>query len=249
MEKSDINPRIQQLYSLLQPHAADAQALLDRWDREPPVDAAAVKSLAPDEFASLVKGLSELPVGEVAALLDAAIAADKEGVAAPDLKRTTSVVSKVEEQVGSAVKDIEAFAKRKVALPAPLPSELEQAIKGEVARLERDIAAARARMLTKHDLEMLRKAKVPKKTIAAIQRDAPTQDQIDELTTQLEELRELLAASADGARLAEQLEPLEAFTASARELLAPLLDPMVVQQLHDYAQPVLEPDKPRRRRS
>jgi hypothetical protein len=248
MEKSDINPRIQQLYSLLQPHAADAQALLNRWDREVPLDAAAVKSLAPDDFASLVKDLSELPVGEVAGLLDAAIAADKEGASAPDLKRTMSVVSKVEEQVGSAVKDIEAFAKRKVTLPAPLPSELEEAIKGEVARLERDIAAAGARMLTRHDLEMLRKAKVPKKTIAAIQRDAPTQDQIDELATQLEELRELLAASADGARLAVQLEPLETFTTSASELLGPLLDPMVVQQLHDFAQPVLEPDKRRPRR-
>jgi hypothetical protein len=248
MEKSDINPRIQQLYSLLQPYAADAHALLDRWDQDAPLEPSAVKSVAPDEFASLVRSLSELPVGEVAGLLDAAIAADKEGEAAPDVKRAASVVSKVEKQVGSAVEDIEAFAKQDVTLPAPLPSELQEAVKAEVARLERDIAIARARMVTKHDLQILRNAKVPRDTIAAIQRDAPTQDQIDELTKQLEELRQLLAASAHGARLAEQLEPLEAFTTSARELLGPLLDPMVVQQLHDFAQPVLQPDKRRPRR-
>jgi hypothetical protein len=248
MEQSDINPRIQQLYSLLQPYAADAHALVDRWDQDAPLEPSAVKSVAPDEFASLVRGFSELPVGEVAALLDAAIAADKEGEAAPDVKRAAGVVSKVEKQVASAVEDIEAFAKHDVTFPAPLTSEVQEAVKAEVARLERDIAAARARMVTKHDLQVLRKAKVPRDTIAAIQRDAPTQNQIDELTKQLEELRQLLAASADGARLAEQLEPLEAFTTSARELLGPLLDPMVVQQLHDFAQPILQPDKRRPRR-
>lgn len=242
MEKSDTDARIQQLYSLLQPHAAGAQALLDRWDRNNPLEASAVETVAPDEFVSLVNRLSELPVREVADLLEAAIAADRGDEAAPDLKRTTDVLSKLDAQVRSAVEEIQAFAKRDVRLPAPLPSDLHEALKAEEARLERDIAAARARMLTEHDLQILRKAKVPRDTVAAIRRDAPTQDQIDQLTTRLEELRGLLADSADGARLAEQLEPLEAFTRAARGLLGPILDPMVVQELHDLAQPILEPD-------
>ena len=242
MEKSDTDARIQQLYSLLQPHAAGAQALLDRWDRNNPLEASAVETVAPDEFVSLVNRLSELPVREVADLLEAAIAADRGDEAAPDLKRTTDVLSKLDAQVRSAVEAIQAFAKRDVRLPTPLPSDLHEALKAEEARLERDIAAARPRVLTEHDLQILRKAKVPRDTVAAIRRDAPTQDQIDQLTTQLEELRGLLAASADGARLAEQLEPFEAFTRGARGLLGPILDPMLVQQLHDLAQPILEPD-------
>ena len=242
MDESEYYRRIQQLYALLQPHAAGAQALLDRWEREDPLDASGLGTAAPDEFVALLNSVSELPVGEVAALLEAVIAADKGDEAALDPGHMTDVLSKLDAQIQSASEDIQGFAKRRVPLPAPLSSELEQALRTEEARLERDLAAARARMLTERDMRLLREANVPGDTIAAIVRDAPAEAEIDQLATQLEELRQLLAASVDGARLAEQLDPLEALTSAARGLLAPILDPRMVARLEDLAQPLLEPD-------
>jgi hypothetical protein len=244
---SDANRRIRQLYSLLQPHAAAAQALLERLDRDNPFGALARETEAPDEFVSLARRFAELPVGEVAALLDAAIAADKGDEDALDLERMRDVLARLNEQVQSVGEGTREFAEARVPLPAPLPADLQKALKTEEARLERDLAAVRARMIKEHDLRILRNANVPPDTIAAIVRDAPKQEDIDQLTGQLEDLRRLLAVSADAAGLAERLQRLESLASAARELLGPILDPIVMQELRDFAQPIFESDDQRPR--
>ena len=178
MDTADINPRIEQLYLLLQPYAAPARALLDRWDRDNPFEALAAETAAPDEFVSLMQRISELPIGEIVAVLDAAIAADKGNGDLPDPDRTTEVTSKLEAQARSLGESIDAFAKARVPLPAPLPSEIQRVVRAEEARLERDLAAARARMITEDDLRILRDANAPSDRIAAIVRDAPSQEHI-----------------------------------------------------------------------
>lgn len=246
MNETDIDPRIQELHSLLEPYAARAQALLDRWDQDDPLDALALEVTAPEELVSLATRVSELPVGEVAELLDAAIAAQKGGErGALDLQRATEVLSKLDAQIHSASEEIQGFAREPTGLPVPLPSELRQALKREQVRLERDLAVARARMLTKHDLEILRRAELPRDRIAAIVRDAPMQDDVEQLATQLAELRRLLASSADGAQLAERLDSLDVLANTALDLLGPILDPMFVEQLNKLAKPLAEPDDPR----
>jgi hypothetical protein len=240
MDETDTNQRTDQLYSLLAPYAASAQALLDRWARDDPLDALALEEAAPEQLVSLARRLSELPISEVAELLDEAVAAEKEGEAARDLKLSPDALSTLDAQVRSASEEIQAFAREPVPLPAPLSSELRQALKAEEVRLERALATARARMVTKHDLKILRRAEVPRDTIAAIVRDAPTQDDVDQLAAQLGELRRLLASSADGAQLAEQLDSLDVLAGTALELLGPLLDPRFVAQLNELAEPVIE---------
>lgn len=241
--------RSRQLYSFLRPYAATLQALLERLDHENPFKALAEEDQAPKEFASVAWSVSKLPAGEIAALLDKAIAADKSGEKdSLDLQHMQETFAKLEEQIRSLGKDIQSFAKKRVRVPAPLPPDLQDALRVEEARLERNITALRARMIKEHDLRILRKAKVPADTIAAIVRDAPKQKDVDHLTGQLEKIRRLLTDSAAAAKLAERQSSLHAFTTAARESLHPILDPLVMHQLSEFAKPVLKHDNPRRRR-
>jgi hypothetical protein len=246
---SDSVTRSRQLYSLLQPYAAILQALLERLDHENPFKALAEEDQAPKEFVSLARSVSELPAGEIAALLDKVIAADKSGEKnSLDLRHMQETFAKLEKQIRSVGKDIQSFAKKKVRIPAPLPPDLQEALRLEAARLERDITALRARMIKEHDLRILREAKVPADTIAAIVRDAPKQKDVDKLTGQLEKIRRLLRGSAVAAKLAERRNSLHAFTSAARESLHPVLDPLVMQQLSEFAQPILEHHNRRQRK-
>jgi hypothetical protein len=95
-------------------------------------------------------------------------------------------------------------------------------------------------MIKEHDLRLLRGAKIPADIIAAIVRDAPKQKDIDELTRQLEKIRRLLRDSAVAAKLGERRDSLHAFTSGARQSLRPLLDPLVMNQLIEFTQPILE---------
>ncbi|MBZ5625231.1 MAG: hypothetical protein LAQ69_41995 [Acidobacteriia bacterium] len=246
---SDSVTRSRQLYSLLQPYAARFQALLERLDYENPFKALAEEDQAPKEFASLARSVSELPAGEIAALLDKVIAADKSGEKnSLDLQHIQETLAKLEEQIRSVGKVTQSFAKKRVRVPAPLSPDLQGALRVEAARLERDITAVRARMIKEHDLRILREAKVPADTIAAIVRDAPKQKDVDNLTGQLEKIRRLLTDSAVAAKLAERRNSLDAFTSAARESLHPILDPRVMHQLSEFAQPIFKSDNRSRRR-
>src|SRR5947209_14193628 len=110
MDTSDINPRVEQLYMMLQPYAANALALLDLWDRDNPFGALAAEAVAPDEFISLMQRVAELSVSELVTLLDEVIAADKGDGDLPDPNRMRDVISKVEAQVLSLGENINAFA-------------------------------------------------------------------------------------------------------------------------------------------
>lgn len=246
---ADSVTRSRQLYSSLQPYAARLQALLERLDHENPFKALAEEDQTPKEFASLARSVSELPAGEIAALLDKAIAADKSGEKnSLDLQYIQETLAKLEKQIRSLAKDIQSFAKKGVRIPAPLPQDLQEALRAEAARLERDITAARARMLKEHDLRILREGKVPADIVAAIVRDAPKQKDIDELTRQLEKIRALLRDSAVAAKFGERRNSLHAFTSGARESLRPLLDPLVMNQLIEFARPILEQHNRRQRK-
>ncbi len=246
---SDSVTRSRQLYSLLQPYAARLQALLERLDHENPFKALAEEDQAPKEFVSLALGLSELPAGEIAALLDQVIAADKSGEKnSLDLQHMQETLAKLEKQIRSLGKNIQSFAKKGVRIPASLPPDLQGALRMEAARLERDITAVRARMIKEHDLRILREAKIPADTIAAIVRDAPKQKDVDNLTGRLEKIRRLLRDSAVAAKLAERQNSLHAFTSGAGESLRPILDPLVMNQLIEFARPILEHHNRRQRK-
>jgi hypothetical protein len=247
---SDSDTRSRQLYSLLQPYAASLQALLERLDHENPFRALAGEDQAPKEFVSLARSVSALPAGEIAALLDKVIAADKSGEKnSLDLEHMQETFATLEKQIRSLGKDIQSFAKKKgVRFPASLPPDLREALRVEAARLEREIIAVRARMIKKHDLQILHEAKVPADTIAAIVRDAPKQKDVDKLTEQLEKVRSLLTDSATAAKLDERLNSLHALTSAARESLRPILDPLVMNQLIEFAQPILEHHNRRHRK-
>jgi hypothetical protein len=246
---SDSVTRSRQLQSLLQPYAATLQSLLERLDHENPFKALAEEDQAPKEFASLARSVSELPIGEIAALLGRVIAAGKSGKKnSLDLQHMQKTLATLEKPIRSLGKDIQSFAKKRVRVPAPLPPDLQQALRVEAARLERDITSVRARMIKEHDLRILREAKIPADTIAAIVRDAPKQKDLDTLTGRLENVRRLLTDSAAAAKLAEQQHSLDAFTSAARESLHPILDPLVMHQLTEFAQPIFKHDNPRRRR-
>jgi hypothetical protein len=176
-----------------------------------------------------------------AALLDKVIAANKSGAKnSLDLRHLQETFAKLEKQVRSLGKDMQSFAKKGVRVPAPLPPDLQEALREEAARLERDITAVRTRMIKEHDLRILREAKVPADTIAAIVRDNPKQKDVDTLKGRLEKIRRLLTDSAAAAKLAERQSSLYAFTSAARELLNPILDPLVMHQLSEFAQPILK---------
>ena len=246
---SDSVRRSRQLHSLLQPYAATLQALLERLDHENPFKVLAEEDQAPKEFASLARSVSELPAGEIAALLGKVIAAGKSGKKnSLDLQHMQKTLTTLEKQIRSLGKDIQSFAKKGVRIPAPLPPDLQGALRVEASRLEQDITSVRARMIKENDLRILREAKVPADTIAAIVRDAPKQKDVDTLTGQLENVRRLLTDSAAAAKLAEQQHLLDAFTSAARESLHPILDPLVMHQLTEFAQPIFKHDNPRRRR-
>ena len=226
---------------MLQPYAARLQALMERLDHENPFKALAEEGQAPKEFVSLALSVSELPAGEIAALLDKVIAADKSGEKnSLDLQHMQETFSKLEKQIHSLGKDIQSFAKKKVRVPAPLPPDLQVALRNEAARLERDITAVGARVIKGHDLQVLREAKVPADTIAAIVRDNPKQKDVDTLTERLKKIRRLLTESAAAAKLGERQSSLYGFTSAARELLNPILDPLVMHQLSEFAQPILK---------
>jgi hypothetical protein len=238
---SDAVTRSRQLYSLLQPHAGSLQALCERLNRENPLTAMAEEAHAPKELVSLARSVSELPAGEMADLLEKVIAADKSGDKnSLDLQQMKKTLAGLEERIRSLGKEIQSFAKKKVRVPAQLPPELEGALSAEAARLERDITRARARMIKEHDLRLLRSAKVPADTIAAIVRDAPKQKDVDMLTDQLEKVRRLILDSAAAAPLAARRDSLHAFTSAARESLHPILDPLVMRQLSEFAQPIFK---------
>jgi hypothetical protein len=246
---SDSVTRSRQLYSLLQPYAAILQALLERLDHENPFKALAEEEQVPEEFASLAQSVSELPAGEIAALLDKVIAADKSGEKnSLDLEYMRETLVKLEKQIRSLGKDIQSFAKKRVRVPAPLPPDLQEALRVQAERLERDITTVRARMIKEHDLRILREAKVPTDTIAAIVRDAPKQNDVDELRGRLAKVRRLLADSAVAAKLGQRQNSLHAFTSAARESLHPILDPLVMQQLIEFAQPIFNHDKRHQRK-
>ena len=71
-------------------------------------------------------------------------------------------------------------------------------------------------------------------------RDAPKQKDVDKLTGRLEEIRRILRDSAAAAMLAERQNSLNAFTSAARESLHPILDPLVIYQLIEFAQPIFK---------
>jgi hypothetical protein len=142
---SDSVTRSRQLYSLLQPYAATLQALLERLDHENPFKALAEEDQAPKEFVSLARSASELPAGEIAALLDKVIAANKSGEKdSLELQHMQETLARLEKQIRSLGKDIQSFAKKGVRIPAPLPPDLQEALRVQAARLERDITGARA---------------------------------------------------------------------------------------------------------
>jgi hypothetical protein len=246
---SDSVTRSLQLYSFLQPYAARLQALLERLDQENFFKALAEEDQAPEEFASLALSISKLPAGEIAALFDKVIAAEKSGEKdSVDLKQVQDIVASLGKHIPSLGKDIDSFVKKRVRVPALLPADLHEALRGEAARLERDINALSARMIKDHDLRILHEAKVPADTIAAIVRDAPKQKDVDHLTGRLEKIRRLLAHSAAAAKFADRQNSLSAFTKAARESLHPILDPVSMQQLIEFAQPIFTDDNRRRRK-
>jgi hypothetical protein len=246
---SDSVTRSRQLYSLLQPYAALLQALLERLNHENPFKALAEEDQTPKEFVSLAQSVSGLPAGEIAALLDKVIAADKSGERnSLDLQYMQETFAKLEKQIRSLGKDIQSLAKKGVRVPAPLPPDLQEALRVEAARLERDITALRARMIKEHDLRILHEAKVPADTIAAIVRDAPKQKDVDKLIEQLEKIRRLLTDSAVAAKLDERRNSLHAFTSAARESLHPILDPLVMHQLSEFAEPIFKHDNRRQQK-
>jgi hypothetical protein len=246
---SDSITRSRQLYSLLQPYAAKLQALLERLDHENFFKALAEEDDAPEEFASLALSISKLPAGEIAALLGKVIAADKSGEKnSVDLKQLQDMVASLEKHIPPLGKHIQSFVKKRVRVPAPLPADLQEALRAEAVRLERDINALSARTIKDHDLRILREAKVPADTIAAIVRDAPKQKDVDHLTKRLEKIRRLLADSAAAAKFAARQNSLRAFTKAARESLHPILDPLSMQQLIEFAQPIFNDDNRRRRK-